>query len=340
MPRWLALAIVLLVLIAGSALVIISETVSPVSSPRSEQMDADAYLGVLALMRGGSSYYHAAHEVLLAKGYGTTSVFNWRTPAWPKLIAFFPSIVWVQVSLTILASITLLFAYRMVRARANFLIASAVVLGIVPSLVLITAAKGLVLTEVVAGTLILSSIVGYGHRNWIVGLAAALLALFIRELAAPYILLCIGFAVWQRNSRELVGWVLGLLAYFVYFAWHWTEVAQRLGSVERDDPGGWIRFGGIRFVIETAHFNGLFFLTPLWLTAALLPAALMGLFAWRQGLRAALTVTVYLCTFSVIGKPFNFYWGALYAPLLMLGLPWSVPALYDALATLRSDDPD
>jgi hypothetical protein len=333
MPQLMAVAIVLVAFTSAVGLVHLAGTAPLVTSVTPEHRDVDAYFGILDFMRGGSGYYHATHEVLLEQGYGTASVFNWRTPAWPLLLALLPSIEWAQVLLAVLALVALLLAYRMIRTQGNLPLATATTLSILASLALLSISKSILLTEVASGVLILLSVVSYGNRQSIIGLVTAMAALFIRELAAPYILLCIAFAVCRKNKRELVGWALGLLAYLLYFAWHWIEVARQLGPTDRAYPEGWIQFGGIRFILETAHFNGIFFLAPLWLTAALLPAALTGLFAWHQGLRAALTVTVYLCIFAVVGKPFNYYWGALYTPVLMLGLPWSIPAVYDALAS-------
>lgn len=335
MPQRIALTIVLVAFISALWLVVLAETAPITSSVVHKYTDPDTYLDILALMHSGVGYYEAAHEILLAHGYGLRSVFNWRTPAWMELLSLLPSIVWAQKLLAILTSATLLLAYRMIRAQGNIALAIPAIIGIFFSIVLLARDRGIVMSEVATGALILLSVVNYGNGQWLVGLLAALAALFIRELAAPYILICVAFAAYRANARELVGWALGLSAYFAYFSWHWIEVMQQIAPTDRADPNGWIRFGGIRFVLETAHFNGLFNLTPLWITAALLPAALLGLFAWRDGLRAAVTVTTYLCIFAVVGKPFNDYWGALYTPLLMLGLPWSIPAVYDALAPRR-----
>lgn len=331
MPRWLGAAIISAFAVSAFAFFILAETAPP-ERIGGRYSDVNAYLDILTLMRGGSGYYRAVHDTLLAHSYGTTSVFNWRTPAWLELLALFPSIAWAQALLMGVALVSLFLAYGMVRKSGNSFLALAAVLGILPSIALIAGPHGVVLTEVVAGLLILFSIVSYGNDRWVAGLLAALAALFVRELTAPYILICIAFAVYRKNRRELAGWTIGLLAYCVYFEWHRFKIMQQLGPHEISYPDGWMRFGGMRFVLETAHFNGLLDLTPLLITAILLPAALMGLFAWRQGLRAATTVAAYLCIFAVAGKPFNFYWGALYTPLLMLGLPWAVPAVYEALA--------
>ncbi|WLA80272.1 hypothetical protein [Bradyrhizobium elkanii] len=293
--------------------------------------DADAYLSILALMRGGSGYYSAVQQVLLEHGYYTQSVFNWRPPGWLVLLSLFPSIAWAQYLLGALAAAVLLFSYRMIRATGGgALLGAAAILGIAANVILLARPSGVVMSEVVTGILILLSVTSYGTGQRIVAVLAGLSALFIRELAAPYVLICLAFAIYERRAREIGAWLIGLSGYAAYFAHHWMAVAQQMSPADRADPDGWIKFGGIRFALETAHFNGLFNLTPLLVTAALLPAALLGLFAWRAGLRAAITVTIYLSMFTVIGKPVNDYWGALYSPLLMLGLPWSIPAIYEA----------
>lgn len=332
MPQRTALAILLVAFISTIGLILLAKKTPPNPTAVAGQSDNVTYFAILDLMRSGSNYYHAAHEALLARGYGTASVFNWRTPAWPVLLAHLPSVHWAQTLLAALGLTAALLAYRTVRAESNFPLALSVLLSVLTALMWLIFPLAAVFTEIAAGVLILLSVVSYGNRQPAIGLLTAMAALFIRELAAPYILLCISFAICRRSTRELVGWAFALLAYFVYFAWHWSEVAQQWGTSDRADPESWIQFGGIKFILTTAYFNGVSSIAPLWLSVALLPIALVGLFAWRQGLRAALTVTIYLCLFAVVGKPSNGYWGALYTPLLMLGLPWAIPAMYDALA--------
>ena len=98
---------------------------------------------------------------------------------------------------------------------------------------------------------------------------------------------------------------------------------------------------GPRFVLDTAAFNGVFITAPLWVTAILLPLALFGLLAWRGegSARATLTVAVYLALFLFVGKRFDYYWGALYTPLLMLGLPFLPGAVRDLAGALFRRSP-
>jgi len=80
----------------------------------------------------------------------------------------------------------------------------------------------------------------------------------------------------------------------------------------------WIQFGGLRFLLITRR-AGLLLGFPFWVAALYLPLAVLGLAGWRGpvGIRVTATLAAYLVAFSVVGAPsMNFYWGAIYAPLL------------------------
>ena len=83
--------------------------------------------------------------------------------------------------------------------------------------------------------------------------------------------------------------------------------------------------------------NGLLVLLPLWVTALVLPASLIGLASRRDDVadRALAAVLIYLSLFAVAGRPDNRYWGFLYAPLLTFGLVWAPAALRDLVVGLR-----
>ena len=75
---------------------------------------------------------------------------------------------------------------------------------------------------------------------------------------------------------------------------------------------------------------------PLWATALYLPFALLGLAGGSSpiGRRLLLTVGAYLTALCVLGRPVQFYWGAVYAPLLGFGAAWSAPACYDLVRAM------
>jgi len=290
--------------------------------------DVASYARNIERMRAGEGYYPAAHEVLVADGYGTRSVFNWRTPAWPVILATLPP-GGGQALLGGLAMAGLLLVYRMLRTSGP-VVAAVSVLAVGLSLGAVLAPQAVVFSEVAAGVLILVSVAAYGNGWRWLGLGAAIAALFLRELAAPYVLVCLVLAIRERHWREVAAWCGGLMLYALYFGWHWSEVLGQLGPMDRAYGEGWVAFGGLDFVLATAGFNGLWTLGPDWLPAVLLPLGLLGLWAWPQG-RGLIAVGVYVAAFLVVGKPFNDYWGAVYTPVLMLGLGWVWPAVDQAV---------
>jgi hypothetical protein len=297
--------------------------------------DLATYRRIVEAMRGGEGYYEAAHAALLDGGYGTLSVFNWRTPLNAWLLAALPSLNWGLALGVGLAVVATLLAYRLLRDSAGPLFAGVGLLALLVSLANLGSADAMHFSDITAGTLILLSVVAYGLRLAGPGFVAGALALFLRELAGVYVVVCLVLAIRQRRWAEVGGWLVVLAAYAGYFLWHAQMVAAQLGPLDRAYPDSWLAFGGGAFLLATGAFNGLVKLLPLWVTALLLPLGLLGLTARPAGLRAAATAFAYAALFLVAGKSYNSYWGALYTPLLMLGLPWAAAAIRDGLAVLR-----
>lgn len=320
-----AIAVLLLVALGRAPVV-------PAGAAAAPALEGDlvSYQRIIERMRGGADYYTAAHEVLVADGYGTRSVFNWRTPAWPVLLAALPA-GWGQGLLAVLALAGMLMVYRMLREDGGAAVAMLSMLAVGLSLGGIVAPASVVFSEVAAGALILISIAAFGNGWRMIGVLAALLALFLRELAAPYVVVAVVLALRDRRWGEARPWALGLFAYAAYFGWHWWMVSQQLGPMDRAYGDGWLQFGGLGFILATAGFNGLWSLGPVWLPAVLLPLGLLGLWAWPKGTLALATVVVFVVLFAAVGKPFNYYWGALYTPVLMLGLGSAVAAAWEAV---------
>jgi hypothetical protein len=162
--------------------------------------------------------------------------------------------------------------------------------------------------------------------------ASGLFALFYRELALPYVLVSLGLAVWHGRRREAMAWTIGVALFVIFIAVHAQIVASRLTSLDQSLDGGWVRFGGARFLLATARMNVFLMGVPLWWTAILLPLALLGLADARDetGQRIGFTVVLYVLAFSIVGAPFNYYWGFLNAPLLAIGLAGAPRALQRA----------
>ena len=293
--------------------------------------DLALYGRIVADLRAGQSFYPAAHTELAAGYYGTLSVLNWRTPAYPWILSLFPSNAAAQMALGGLALLAAAAAYALFRRQANWLVAATLAPLLLISLGGCLAPMTVLYSEYASGLLILlsASCFGLGYRR--TGLVTGVLALFTRERAAPYVIISLALAARERRFGEAAAWLLAIVAYAAFYFWHYQMVQAQLGPGDFAYPGGWLRLGGASFVLSTAGFNGLLAAAPLWISAILLPLGILGLVAWPgpADVRIALTVFAYLSAFAIVGKPLNEYWGAMYTPLLTLGLPWAGLAAID-----------
>ena len=339
--RTVALAVAVAVLAAAAVLLVVaSQSTAPTGTASTDQGDIATYTRIVDHMRQGQDYYAAAHVELIHGAYGTRSVFNWRLPALSWFTSRLPSLAWASAMLEMAAAGAILLAFHWLRACGRA-VAFISVPALVLNLVACVAPDAVLFADIVAGLLIFISASAYGAKWPVLGFAAALLALFVRELAAPYVLICVFFALRERRQLETAAWLAGLAAFAAYFAWHCAMVKAQLGALDVAYPESWLQFGGPRFVLDTAAFNGVFITAPLWVTAILVPLALFGLLAWRGegSARAGFTVAVYLALFLFVGKRFDYYWGALYTPLLMLGLPFLPGAVRDLAGALHRRSP-
>ncbi len=333
----------LLALLATLAAIVVLAFVAlhsarPPTAASNGRSDLVMYAHIVDAMRHGQGYYAAAHAELLKGGYGTRSVFNWRLPALPWLVSLLPLTAIANALLDLAAAVGLALTFRTLEVSDGRATGALAVAFVVVSVVFVAAPNAVLFADITAGTLIFLSAAAYGARLPWLGLAAALLALFCRELAAPYAIIC-AFLAWREHRRWEVGvWLVGFIAFAAYFAWHYAEVQAQLGPADGAYPYGWLQFGGLSFVLGTAAFNGLLALAPLWASAIVLPLAVIGLIAWpdSDNRRVAATVGAYLVLFLFVGKAFDDYWGALYTPLLMVGLAFAPAALRDLIAALRA----
>jgi hypothetical protein len=161
--------------------------------------------------------------------------------------------------------------------------------------------------------------------------------LFIRELALPFTVLAAWRAWREGRRREVLAWAAVWAAFVAFFAWHAARVAAVAATAPAEVGGSWLQWGGLGFVLRTVQMNQWLFNLPLWVSALVFPLALAGLLIGddRKGALAALTVLVYAGAFLVVGKPFNTYWGLLFAPALPFGIVRAPRALARLAAALR-----
>ena len=112
-----------------------------------------------------------------------------------------------------------------------------------------------VLTEVWAGIMIALSLCAYGVRLRFLGATMALAALFFRELALPYCVLGLALALWERRPKESMVYIVGLAGWAVFYGLHCWKVSHLITAAAEAHRQGWVRFGGLTFVIAVTQMN-------------------------------------------------------------------------------------
>jgi len=349
---WQARAVLAIVVLG--TLFCIAVAVSPlwqgnVDRQRRGAGDSALYRAEVDRIHNGQGYYQAAAAELTARGYTTRSVFNWRTPLPMWLIGRLPQVEWGKYILAALSLGLIVFAFEAFAREQGNSIGHGLLCVVLLSGPLLFALLGdlFVMPVLWAGILIAFSACAYGVQRPKLGLGLGLTALFIRELALPYCLLCAGMAWLQRDKKadspifadhasmvpgksgqspqsswEIVGWVFGLTGWMIFYGWHWWQVSGLITPDALAHRHGWIRFGGAGFVLATAQMNAYLLLLPPWATALYFAAAMFGLAGWhtRLGTRIGLTTCLYVTAFTIAGQDFNQYWGLIIAPLLCFGV--------------------
>ncbi|MBB5049528.1 hypothetical protein HNR60_004306 [Rhodopseudomonas rhenobacensis] len=318
----------LLLLLSLIALGLTRDAAPPQPPPTDGIGDLALYSRVVDRLRHGEGYYAAITGELRANSYPLRPFVAVRPPALSVAMAATSDGV-IRLALAALAAVTFAaWAWRWRGLRGEPLRYTALLLllgsGLAPAL----APNAYPLHEVWAGLLIALSLALRRRNSWWLSLAIATLAALLRELAAPYLVVMAVLALKDGCRKEAAGWFGGLALFALALGWHALEVSSVVSAADPGSPP-WLRFGGWSFVLQTASWNLMLAAAPAWLGAVLLPLALLGLSTLRSalGLRLALTVAGHTIGFLIVGRPNNFYWGLMIAPLWPLGLLQAWPAL-------------
>jgi hypothetical protein len=290
--------------------------------------DEEVLYHIIARVHAGENYYDAASDELRKEGFPLRSVFNWRQPLYAWFLGALPTTVIGRTLLSIGAVLTIASATRLALRMGDALMAVIAFWMVTGAVWPCFMRAGLTALETSTAVFITLSFFAYADDFFLTGVMLALIALFIRELAAPYVMVCILLAIAGKRWRELLAWAVGLLFYSGYFTYHVAHVTAHIRPTDLR-AASWLQFGGLHFILNTAAQQVLLYGPPLWVTAIYLPIAVLGILAMpgELGRRATLTIAAYLLLFAFVGKAFNDYWGYLYAPLLAFGFAWTPLAI-------------
>jgi hypothetical protein len=206
------------------------------------------------------------------------------------------------------------------------------------ALLLIGASLGLnrhffVLHELWSGMLLALAFGLHRPGKWGWPLAAAALAVAIREHALPFILLMGAMAVWRRAWKEGAAWSLLALAFLAFLGLHLHIVAQQ---VLPSDPfgQGWLDLRGLSGWISYVALSSNLRFLPGFLAGPLIVLAMLGWAAWKSpaGQFGFLLYAGYGLLFMIAGRPDTYYWGVMVAPAIMVGLAFAPSGLRALIA--------
>jgi hypothetical protein len=321
---------ILLLLLAGVTLFLVlagRRTPAPQATgqvPKTAFTDSDMHGLVIERLRRGESYYDALGLELRRNGFSPRPVFHWRTPAFFWALARMRNSYMARALLMVLVLIGVKFSIHELRLRGG---APAMAVGavfLIPLFALALDSKWVLEPEPWVAALILLSLAVYA-RHPAAAVACGLAALTLRELALLYVLVMLAFAVRERRHREALAWSLGVLGFFIYFGIHAWLVLRHTLPGDASDPN-WLRFGGAAQVVACSSYL-LLGQGPHWLNAILTVLAVTGLASRKELDRLLVVVLAYMATFALVGKPWNWYWGIIYLPLLAIGLGHAFGAL-------------
>jgi hypothetical protein len=334
--------VTLFTILIAAAVMLVGCAAQPISSAApGRYTDKRLYREITAEVVHGASYYEAATRLQRTHGYPVKPGVTVRLPTlalagaaigwgWLRLCAF---------ALLVTAALAWLCALRGKATWPERLAAAAAILGCAGMLT----GDPMIIHERWAGLfLTLALAARIDHRDsWVRVLCLAGSALAVRELALPFALLALLFAVWERRWREALGWT-ALIALFVgLFALHLHTVA---GYVRPGDLAsqGWDAFGGPKMAVAAIVESSPLQYLPLSLAALL---AVLPLAGWlglggRDGSFCLALFAGYALMFALFARPDNFYWGAIVQPMWFVGLaflPRACVRLRHAMLTRRGN---
>lgn len=296
--------------------------------PGGRDEDLALYDRVIERIEAGDAYYDFIVEEQRARGYPVRPGIAVRLPTLAHVHAAVGEGGMIGLAIVLLAATVWAWWRRLGDEPAG-----PYHRRIGTALILLGGALGLnrhffVLHELWAGMLIALAFGLHRPGRWGWALAVAALALAIREHALPFVLLLGAMAAWRRDWREAAAWGVLALAFLVALAWHLSLIAPQVLPTDPEGPG-WLALRGLSGwlgnVVSSSDLRHL----PQAVAAPLVLLMIFGWAGWKSpaGTTGTLLYLGYGLGFMIAGRANNFYWGAVVAPAMFIGLAFVPMAL-------------
>ena len=320
LPRLWALLLATFLLGLAAWSLMIGPAPAPPPGPQVDYSDVRLYQDMAKRIAAGQGYYQAATGLQREHGFPTRPFVTVRLPTlvmaavwlgWGTLRAILGGLL--------LAAVFAWFRALDGTAAPGEQIAAALLVLAGGAMV---ANPGLVTQhELWAGILLTIALACRVRGNWGAAVLAAGLALAIRELALPFVLLAGVFALAERRWRELAAWGALTALFAVGLALHAHAVIA--ATLPGDLPSqGWSEHRGPAAPLRDLADVSLLTLLPrplAWL------GALLPLYGWLAApkLLARFAVPLfagYMALLALFAREQNFYWAIMLLPAYLAGL--------------------
>jgi hypothetical protein len=308
---------------------------SATPSPRRANLKPDApndietFAAIVSRLRQGDDYYRAFDEELRPRGYSTAHPFNWRTPLLLVTVASVPESIgiagWLSLSI-VLVGVTAILTFRI--AQRNVLVVVTAVVMQLGFVLTLSPGAMMLMGEAWSGSLIGLSALSYaaGRASWAVPLASV--ALLVRELAAPYCLVCGVSALVNRRWREGLSWGAVAVVYAGYYYIHLTQVRAFIPSSNGMQSLAWVRLDGLTFLLATVKWHFWLHFVNHTIVVFVFLMICAGTMSSRTPRVVRLSSVAYAVFFTVAGLPFNQYWGLVAWPTWAIACGYGAPAVW------------
>lgn len=277
--------------------------------------DVTLYRHISARLEQGQDYYTAAAQEQRYHGFPLRPAVTVRLPT----MAWLNTMVDPQTLLRLLLAVTA-FAWATVPGLAPTE-RPAVALLVVAGSWQVFADYSAWIHEYWAALLIALSAALYGRTHWWLSVVAGTAAVFVRELALPFLLLAGTFAFFDGRRREAAGWAVAVALFVVAMAVH-AYFVSRVALPQDNVSAGWLGLRGYSGAIHRVAFQ-----SPLAVLGAPFAniAVALALVGWL-GLRNRLGLFVFLyllgmtAMLAIFPRSDNLFWSITVQPLWLGGL--------------------
>jgi hypothetical protein len=337
LPRWGAFAALLAIamslgwMVHATSELDVTEKARVAARPKSSIGDVELYRRITRRVAEGESFYVASLDEQRSHSYPTSPFVTVRPPTLAHITATIGTPAGKVVSGGLFILCLALWLWRLDKAGVSIAERGLVLIAMAVFGISLFRDSAMLFHEVIAGLLlaIALALIRADGRWWPVLLIAAL-ALAIRELALPFILLWAVFAAYDRNWRGVAA-ALGVVVLFgVGMFLHAQAVAPHVLPTDLDSPG-WDAFNGPRLPFYAmAKLTALVLIKP-WMAA---PLAMLPLVGWlalggRLGLFASLWFLGYFLMLALFARTNNNYWVLMVMPAYAIGFALLPRALYE-----------